>query len=179
MYISLPLFCTTITWNFQKILTYSLVTRFMRKCRTCFRSLFFTAAHFHLALVAGSISHFFRRYKLFMLFFQQKSVSFHFLSLALDPCHPFSRWASLACRPLSLFLRLSLALYFKFVDMTIYRLNLSKLNTLANTDTETIFAFLFRLYWLILLYLFFKTLVAMRFPAKITLSCIWVAIPVD
>ena len=114
-----------------------------------------------------------------MLFFQQKSVSFHFLSLALDPCHPFSRWASLACRPLSLFLRLSLALYFKFVDMTIYRLNLSKLNTLANTDTETIFAFLFRLYWLILLYLFFKTLVAMRFPAKITLSCIWVAIPVD
>ena len=114
-----------------------------------------------------------------MLFFQQKNVSFHFLSLALDPCHPFSRWALLACRPLSLFLCLSLALYFKFVDMTIYRLNLSKLNTLANSDTETIFAFLFRFYWLILLYLFFKTLVAMRFPAKITSSCIWVAIPVD
>ena len=29
-----------------------------RKCRTCSRSLFFTAAHFHLALVAASISHF-------------------------------------------------------------------------------------------------------------------------
>ena len=55
-----------------------------------------------------------------MLFFQQKNVSFGFLSLALNPCHPFSRWASLACRPLSLFLCLSLALYSKFVDMTIY-----------------------------------------------------------
>ena len=42
-----------------------------------------------------------------------------FLSLALNLCHPFSRWASLACRLLSLFLCLSLALYSKFVDMTI------------------------------------------------------------
>ena len=42
-----------------------------------------------------------------------------FLSLALDLCRPFSRWASLACRLLSLFLCLSLALYSKFVDMTI------------------------------------------------------------
>ena len=42
-----------------------------------------------------------------------------FLSLALNLCRPFSRWASLACRLLSLFLCLSLALYSKFVDMTI------------------------------------------------------------
>ena len=42
-----------------------------------------------------------------------------FSSLALDLCRPFSRWASLACRLLSLFLCLSLALYSKFVDMTI------------------------------------------------------------
>ena len=41
------------------------------------------------------------------------------LSLALDLCGPFSRWASLACRLLSLFLCLSLALYSKFTDMTI------------------------------------------------------------
>ena len=80
-----------------------------------------------------------------MLFFQQKNVSFGFLSLALNPCHPFSRWASLACRPLSLFLCLSLALYSKFVDMAIY---LSHVNTLDNTDRETISAFCFRLYWL-------------------------------
>ena len=39
LYISLPLFCTTTTWNFQKLLR--------RKCRTCSRSLFFTAAHSH------------------------------------------------------------------------------------------------------------------------------------
>ena len=31
---------------------------FGRKCCTCSRSLFFTAAHFHLALVAASVSHF-------------------------------------------------------------------------------------------------------------------------
>ena len=42
-----------------------------------------------------------------------------FLSLALDLCRPFSRWVSLACGLLSLFLCLSLALYSKFVDMTI------------------------------------------------------------
>ena len=42
-----------------------------------------------------------------------------FLSLALNLCRPFSRWASLACRLLSLFLCVSLALYSKFVDMTI------------------------------------------------------------
>ena len=56
--------------------------------------------------------------------------------------------------------------------------NYSKINTLDNTDTETIFAFSFRLYWL-LLSLLYKTPVAMRFPAKITSSCIWVVIPVD
>ena len=42
-----------------------------------------------------------------------------FLSLALDLCRPFSGWVSLACRLLYLFLCLFLALYSKFVDMTI------------------------------------------------------------
>ena len=37
---------------------------------------FFTAAHFHLALVAGSrFSFCHRRYTIFMLFFQQKNIS--------------------------------------------------------------------------------------------------------
>ena len=59
-------------------------------------------------------------YKIFLLFFQLKNVSFvFFLSLALDLCHPFSCWALLSCHLLSLFLCLSLALYTKFVDMTI------------------------------------------------------------
>ena len=55
LYISLLLFCTTATWNFQKLLSY---TFYGLKCRTLSRSLFFTAAHFHLALVAASMSHF-------------------------------------------------------------------------------------------------------------------------
>ena len=58
------------------------------------------------------------RYKIFLLFFQQKNVSSVFLSLALDLCRPFYRWASLACRLLSLFLRLPPALYSNFVDIT-------------------------------------------------------------
>ena len=43
-----------------------------------------------------------------------------FLSLALNLCRPFSCWPSLACRLLSFFNCLSLALYSEFVDMTIY-----------------------------------------------------------
>ena len=49
----------------------------------------------------------------------KRNVSFVFLSLALDLCLPFTRWASLACHILSLFLCLSLALYSKFVGVTI------------------------------------------------------------
>ena len=88
-----------------------------RKCCMCSRSLFFIAAHFHLAwwplafLILSPPLH-----KIFMLFFEQKNVSFGFSSLALNPCRPFSRE------------------------------NLSQFNTLDNTDTETIFAFRFRLY---------------------------------
>ena len=70
-----------------------------------------------------------------MFFLQQKNVSFRFLSPSLNPCHPFSRWASLACRPLSLFLYPSLALYLiRGHD------NISKINTLDNTDTEIRFS---------------------------------------
>ena len=45
-----------------------------------------------------------------------KKCLLSFLSFALDLSRPLSRWASLACRPLSLFVCLSLALYSKFVD---------------------------------------------------------------
>ena len=91
-----------------------------RKCRTCTRSLFFTATHFHLALVVANISHFFTAATKFSCCFSNKKCLLCFLSLALNPCRPFSRWAVLACRPLSLFRCLSLALYSKFMDMTIY-----------------------------------------------------------
>ena len=55
LFISLSFFCTTTTWNFQKLLSYTFgggnVLRFLVH-------FFITAAHFHLALVAASISHF-------------------------------------------------------------------------------------------------------------------------
>ena len=55
------------------------------------------------------------RYKIFLLFFQQKNVSTVFLYLSLDLCCPFSPRASLACLCL---LCLSPALYSKFVYIT-------------------------------------------------------------
>ena len=64
-------------------------------------------------------------------------------SLALALRRSFSRWASLACCLFSLYLCLSLSLYSKFLDMTI---NLRLI--LKQQNTETIFAFSFRLYWL-------------------------------
>ena len=111
LHISLPLFCTTTTWNFQKLLRR--YTLFRGNVVRVFVHFFFTVTHFHLALVAASISRFVTAATNFRV------VSFVFESLALDLCRPFSRWSSLACRLLSLFLCLSLALYSKFVDMTI------------------------------------------------------------
>ena len=115
LYISLPLFCTTTTWNFQKLLSYTFYGgNVVRVPDHCFSlPLIFTLHWWPLAFLILSPP----LHKIFMLLFQLKNVSFGFSSLALNPCRPFSRWAS---RPLSLFLCLSLALYSKFVDMTIY-----------------------------------------------------------
>ena len=77
--------------------------------------------------------------------------------------------------PLSLFLCLSLALYSKFVDMTIYL----SLILIRQHGYRNNFRLPFSSLLTLLLSLLYKTLVAMRFPAKITSSCIWVAIPVD
>ena len=55
LYISLPLFCTTTTWNFQKLFSYTFLRGNVVRVLVHF---FFTAAHFHLALVATSISYF-------------------------------------------------------------------------------------------------------------------------
>ena len=95
-----------------------------------------------------------------------------FLSLALDLYRPFSRWVSLACRLLSLFLCLSLAPYSKFVDMTI---NLSLI--LQTTGYRNNFRFPFSSLLTLWMSLLYKTGVAIRLPTKITSSCIWVAIP--
>ena len=87
-----------------------LVTLFWWKCRTCSRSLFFfTAAHFHLALVAASIPYFLTATTKFSCCASnKKNVSFvvylsFYISAALFLVD------SLTCRLLSLFLCLSLA----------------------------------------------------------------------
>ena len=54
LYISLPLFYTTTTWNFQKLLSYTFYGGNFVRVLVHF---FFTAAHFHLALVAACNSH--------------------------------------------------------------------------------------------------------------------------
>ena len=112
----------------------SLLHVLWRKCRTCSRSLFFNAAHFYLALVAASISHFLTAITKFGVVLPTKKCLLCFLSLALDLCRSFSRWPA------------AYVLFFA-VFVLLYISNLwSKLNTLDNTDTETISTFRFRLY---------------------------------
>ena len=113
LYISLPLFCTTTTWNFQKLLSYTFYGGNVVRVLVYFS--FFTAVHFHVALVALILL---PPLQNFHVVFPTKCLLW-FLSLALDLCCSFSRRASLACRLLSFFLGLSLALYSKFVEMII------------------------------------------------------------
>ena len=90
----------------------------LRKCRTFSRSLFSHCRSFSPCI--GDRWHFsfcHRRFRWKKI--PTKKCLLCFSSLALDLCLPISRWASLACRLLSLFLCLSLALYSKFVVMTI------------------------------------------------------------
>ena len=112
LYISLPLFSMTTTRNFQKPFYGGNVVRVLIH-------FFFTAAHFLLALVAASISHFVTTATKFSRCSSNKKFLLCFSSLTLDLCRPFSRWVSLAFRVLSHFLCLSLAICSKFVDMTI------------------------------------------------------------
>ena len=110
-----------------------------RKCRTCSRSLFFHCRSFSPCI--GGRQHFsfcHRRYKIFMLFFQQKCVSFDlYLSLQIF---------------VALFLveLRQPAAYFLFfsVFLLLYIPNLWSCLILQTIriDTETISAFRFRLY---------------------------------
>ena len=107
LYISLPLFCTTTTFYGGN------VARFLV-------DYFFTAAHFHLALVATSISHFVTAATEFSCCSSKKKCLLCFLSLALDLCRPFSRWVSLACRLLSFSLSFSCSIFqICHVDVTV------------------------------------------------------------
>ena len=114
LYISLPFFLHN--YNVKLPETSSLHVLW-RKCRTCTRSLFFTAARFHLVLVAASICHFVTAATKFSCCSSNKNMSpLFFISIY----RPFSRLSFAGLPPTFLFLCLSLALYSKFVDMTIY-----------------------------------------------------------
>ena len=159
-YISLPLFCTTTMWNFQKPLSYTFYGgNVVRVPLHSFSlPLIFTLHWWPLAFLILSPP-----LQNFHVVLPTKKCLLCFLSLALDLCRPFSRWASLACRPLSLFLPLSFS-------CSIFQIcghdNLSKLNTLDNTDTETISAFRFRLYWLFCCLCFTRRRWLYDFPPK-------------
>ena len=122
LYISLPFFfCTTTTRNFQKLRSY---TFYGAECRSCCCSIFFTHS-------------FLPWWPLGFLIFSLPLKNFHVvlptnssLSSALALCRSFSRWNSLACRPLYFFS------IFQICGHDNYK------------DTETISAFCFRLYWL-------------------------------
>ena len=77
-----------------------------RKCRTCSCSLSFLLALI-FTLVAASISHFLTSATKFSCCSSNRKCLLCYFSLALAHCRSFSRWASLACR------LLSLSLYYK------------------------------------------------------------------
>ena len=100
LYISLPLFSTTTTWNFQKLLSYTFYGGNVVRVPVHFFSLplIFTLHWWPLAFLILSPP-----LQNFHVVLPTKKCLLCFLSLALDLCCPFSRWASLACRLLSLF----------------------------------------------------------------------------
>ena len=96
-----------------------LVSRFMEEMSYLFLYTFFSLPLI-FTLVADSIYHFLTAATKFHdVVFPTKKMSPLLFSLALALRRSFSRWASLACRLLSLFLCLPLSLYSIFVDMTI------------------------------------------------------------
>ena len=124
-----------------KLLSYTFL---WRKCRTCSRSLFFTAANFHIT---------FDWWPLAFLILSPPLQNFHVV-LPTKKC--LLRFFISRSKSLSPFFSLSFAGLpptFSFslsFSCSIFQIcghdNLSKLNTLDNTDTETISAFRFRLY---------------------------------
>ena len=143
------------------------VTRFMEEMSYVLLLTFFFELPLFFTLVAGSISNFLTAATKFSCcFIQQKNFFFVFFIASLfSSLLPFFTLSFAGLSPTFSFLRLSLSLYSKFVDMAI---NLSLMQcALDNTDTETISAFRFHLYWLFSC-LCFTRRVAMQIPTKTT-----------
>ena len=179
-----PFFCTFLCHCFARLQGETsrnfLVTRFMEELLYVFAFTIFTVAHFHLALVVASIIFSFCHchYQIFMLFFQQrKASSVFYLSLQIS----VALFLIELCWPAAYFLFLSVFLwlynniyYSKFVDMTVDLSLMLQTRRIQKQFLLSIFVFIDSQ-----LSLLYKMLVAMGFPSKITLICIWVAIPAD
>ena len=135
------LFCTTTTWNFQKLLSDTFYGGNVVRVPVQFFSL--PLQNFHVVPPT-------------------KKCLLWFLSLALNPCRPFACWASLACRPLSLLLCFLFCSIFQICRLD----TLSKLNTLKYTDTETISTFRFHFCWLFCCLCFTRHRWLCDFPPK-------------
>ena len=141
LYISLPLLCTTTTWNFQKLPSYTFYGGNVVHVLVHF---FFTAAHFFFFF----ISH----------FLMAASIC-NFLTAATKCFCCSSNKKCLLCFS-------SLSFSCSIFQISGYDNN-SKLNTLDNTDTETIIsAFRFRLYWLFSCLCFTRSQRICDFPPK-------------
>ena len=99
----------------------------------------------------------------------QKKCLLRFFSLALDLSRPFSRWPSLAC---SLTFSFSLSFSCSIFQICRHAGQWIQAEYFRQHGYRNNFRFPFSS-------LLYKTPVIMRFPAKITSSCIWVAIPVE
>ena len=108
LYISLPFFCTTTTWNFQKLLSYTFYGGNVVRVPVHFFSLplIFTLHWWPLAFLILSPP-----LQNFHVVLPTKKCLLCFLSLALDLCRPFSRWVSLACRFFSFSLSFSCSIF--------------------------------------------------------------------
>ena len=155
LYLSLLLFCMTTMQNLQKLFYGGNVVRVLVH-------FFFTAAHFLLALVAASISHFVTAATKFSCCSSNKKMSPLFFISRSRSLSPFFSLSFAGLPP-----TFSFSLSF---SCSIFQIcghdNLSKLNTLDNTDTETISAFRFRLYWLFSCLYFTRRRWLCDFPPK-------------
>ena len=132
LHISLQLFCTTTTWNLLKLLSHT----FYRGNAVRFLVHFFlTADHFHLALMTTGISHFVNAAFVGRKF-QQKMSPLFFISRSRS----LSPYFSLSFAGLSPTFSFSLSFSCSIFQICGHD-NYSELNTLENTDTETISAF--------------------------------------
>ena len=161
------MFCTFLCRCFVRLQLETsrnfLVTRFEEEITVVCVLVHFFSLLLIFTFVATSISHFLTAATKFSCCSSNKKC----LTLALAVCRPFSRWASLTCRLLSLFLCLSLSLYYKFVNVTI-------ILSLLLWTTRIQKRFPLSAVVFIELSLLHKTRVAKRFFSKIISSCIWI-----